>query len=161
MAERPAHNRLVVGSNPAGPTTNAFLHEEYGIRDMLEVLLDTEGKRKLRLRNKTNLELFQLYEDQLALKHRSADALKSDVPPENRSRLNVRLWTRRKRAFVWAGRHTQRSTSSASSETSCSTGEVFTTLLEAKVLLQEWRREYNEFRPHSAKGYRPATPQLW
>jgi hypothetical protein len=42
---------------------------------MLEVLLGTEGKRKMRLRNKTNTELFSLYKDQLTLRHRSYAAL--------------------------------------------------------------------------------------
>ncbi len=37
--------------------------------------------------------------------------------------------------------------------------EVFTTLLEAKVLIEQWRREYNEFRPHSAIHYRPPAPE--
>ena len=36
--------------------------------------------------------------------------------------------------------------------------EIFTTLQEAKVLTGWWRKEYNEFRPHSAKGYRPPAP---
>jgi transposase InsO family protein len=36
--------------------------------------------------------------------------------------------------------------------------EVFTTLIEARVLIEEWRREYNEIRPHSALGYRPPAP---
>jgi len=36
--------------------------------------------------------------------------------------------------------------------------EVFTTLMEAKVLIEHWRREYNEFRPHSAKAYQPPAP---
>ena len=36
--------------------------------------------------------------------------------------------------------------------------EIFTTLEEAKVLTGSWRKEYNEFRPHSAKGYRPPAP---
>ena len=36
--------------------------------------------------------------------------------------------------------------------------EIFTTLKEAKVLIEQWRREYNEFRPHSAKAYRPPVP---
>lgn len=36
--------------------------------------------------------------------------------------------------------------------------EVFTTLAEAKVLIEQWRREYNEVRPHSALGYRPPAP---
>jgi transposase InsO family protein len=37
--------------------------------------------------------------------------------------------------------------------------EVFTTLLEAKILTEQWRNEYNEFRPHSALGYRPPAPE--
>jgi len=74
-AERSAHNRLVVGSNPAEPRTNDFPIEDFDIREMLEVLLGSDGKRKMRLRRKTNHELFQLYEAQLALRHRSRDAL--------------------------------------------------------------------------------------
>ena len=37
--------------------------------------------------------------------------------------------------------------------------ELFTTLAEAKVLIGEWRREYNQVRPHSALGYRPPAPE--
>ena len=32
-------------------------------------------------------------------------------------------------------------------------------LTEAKVLIEEWRREYNQVRPHSAKGYKPPAPE--
>jgi putative transposase len=32
--------------------------------------------------------------------------------------------------------------------------EAFTTLLEARVLVEDWRIEYNTLRPHSALGYR-------
>ena len=39
-------------------------------------------------------------------------------------------------------------------------GEVFDTVLEAQVLCERWRRNYNEVRPpHSALGYRPPAPQ--
>ena len=38
-------------------------------------------------------------------------------------------------------------------------GELFTTLEEAKVLIEEWRREYNLVRPHSALGYQPPAPE--
>jgi transposase InsO family protein len=38
-------------------------------------------------------------------------------------------------------------------------GEIFDTLLEAKVLTERWRREYNQVRPHSALGYRPPAPE--
>ncbi len=37
--------------------------------------------------------------------------------------------------------------------------EIFTTLMEAKVLIAEWRKEYNQVRPHSAKGYKPPAPE--
>lgn len=36
--------------------------------------------------------------------------------------------------------------------------EVFDTLLEAQILIERWRREYNEVRPHSSLGYRPPAP---
>ena len=36
---------------------------------------------------------------------------------------------------------------------------IFTTLEEAKVLTEGWRREYNQVRPHSALGYKPPAPE--
>lgn len=41
----------------------------------------------------------------------------------------------------------------------CLNREVFGNLLEAKVLVEEWRRQYNEKRPHSALGYK--TPRAF
>ncbi len=38
-------------------------------------------------------------------------------------------------------------------------GEIFTTLTEAKTIIEQWRREYNEVRPHSSLGYRPPAPE--
>ncbi len=37
--------------------------------------------------------------------------------------------------------------------------EQFDTLLEAKVLIERWRREYNTRRPHSSLGYMPPAPE--
>ena len=37
--------------------------------------------------------------------------------------------------------------------------EQFDTLLEAKVLIERWRRTYNPIRPHSSLGYRPPAPE--
>jgi len=37
--------------------------------------------------------------------------------------------------------------------------EIFTTLTEARVLIEQWRREYNQVRPHSARGYKPPAPE--
>jgi len=37
--------------------------------------------------------------------------------------------------------------------------EIFTTLEEAKVLIEQWRKEYNQVRPHSSLKYRPPAPE--
>ena len=37
--------------------------------------------------------------------------------------------------------------------------EVFDTLGESKVLVEGWRRDYNQIRPHSALAYRPPAPE--
>lgn len=37
--------------------------------------------------------------------------------------------------------------------------EIFTTLFEAKVLIQNWRKEYNTIRPHSSLKYKPPAPE--
>ena len=38
-------------------------------------------------------------------------------------------------------------------------GEMFYSLKEAQVLIEQWRRHYNEVRPHSSLGYRPPAPK--
>ena len=37
--------------------------------------------------------------------------------------------------------------------------EIFTTIEEAKILIEQWRREYNRIRPHSSLGYQPPAPE--
>lgn len=37
--------------------------------------------------------------------------------------------------------------------------EVFTTLTEASILIEEWRKEYNQVRPHSALNYQSPAPE--
>jgi transposase InsO family protein len=37
--------------------------------------------------------------------------------------------------------------------------EIFTTLEEARILIEQWRKEYNQVRPHSAKNYRAPAPE--
>ena len=38
-------------------------------------------------------------------------------------------------------------------------GEIFYSLREAQILIEEWRKHYNTKRPHSALGYRPPVPE--
>ena len=40
-------------------------------------------------------------------------------------------------------------------------GEIFCSLREAKVLIEQWRHLYNTVRPHSSLGYRPPAPQAY
>jgi putative transposase len=37
--------------------------------------------------------------------------------------------------------------------------EIFTTLTEARILIEAHRKQYNQVRPHSALGYRPPAPE--
>ena len=37
--------------------------------------------------------------------------------------------------------------------------EIFYSLREAQIIIEEWRRHYNTKRPHSALGYRPPAPE--
>ena len=90
MVERSAHNRLVAGSKPAEPTIESnftssdvnFFQKVAGspsdqlqLRELLHILLGNKGRRTLELRQKTNNELFPLYEGELAFHHLSARGL--------------------------------------------------------------------------------------
>jgi len=65
------HTQEVTGSNPVSPILASVLNEELGLRELLEVLLGPEGRRRLELRHKTNEELFTLYDSELILRTRN------------------------------------------------------------------------------------------
>jgi len=39
--------------------------------------------------------------------------------------------------------------------------EIFDTVLEARIITEKWRKEYNTKRPHSSLGYRPPAPETF
>ena len=41
----------------------------------------------------------------------------------------------------------------------CLNGEIFYSLKEANVVIQQWRKHYNTIRPHSSLNYRSPAPQ--
>jgi transposase InsO family protein len=43
----------------------------------------------------------------------------------------------------------------------CLNGEIFYSLKEAQIVIENWRVEYNTRRPHSALGYRPPAPAAY
>jgi putative transposase len=38
-------------------------------------------------------------------------------------------------------------------------GEIFYSLKEGQIVIEQWRKHYNTIRPHSSLGYRPTAPQ--
>src|SRR5215510_4134302 len=45
--------------------------------------------------------------------------------------------------------------------TSCLDGEIFSTLREAQIVIESWRRHYNTIRPHASLGYKPPAPEVF
>lgn len=43
----------------------------------------------------------------------------------------------------------------------CLNGEIFYSLKEATVVIEQWRKHYNTIRPHSSLNYRPPAPQTF
>ena len=41
----------------------------------------------------------------------------------------------------------------------CLNGEIFYSLKEATVVIEQWRNQYNTIRPHSSLNYRPSAPK--
>ncbi len=39
-------------------------------------------------------------------------------------------------------------------------GEIFYSLKEAQIVIEQWRKHYNTARPHSSLGYRPPAPEV-
>jgi putative transposase len=40
-------------------------------------------------------------------------------------------------------------------------GEIFYSLREAQVVIESWRRHYNQVRPHASLGYRAPAPEVF
>ncbi len=40
-------------------------------------------------------------------------------------------------------------------------GEIFDTIIEARVVTERWRKYYNTIRIHSSLGYRPPAPETF
>ena len=92
------------------------------------------------------------------------DHIRSDNGPEFTSRA-VREWLERigvKTLFIepgspWENGYVESFNGKLRDE--LLNGQIFYTLKEAQSLVQGWRREYNQVRPHSSLGYRPPAPE--
>jgi putative transposase len=101
---------------------------------------------------------------ELFLKRGTPDYIRSDNGPEFTARA-VRAWLRRlgvRTLYIepgspWENGYNESFNGKLRDE--LLNGEIFYTLAEARVLIEQWRRHYNGVRPHSALGYRPPAPE--
>lgn len=97
-------------------------------------------------------------------RHGSPEHVRFDNGPEFVAR-NVRSWLGRivlrtlhiEPGSPWANGYCESLNSKLRDE--LLEGEQFSTLHEAQVLIERWRRHYNAVRPHSSLGYRPPMPE--
>ena len=95
---------------------------------------------------------------ELFVAHGMPEHIRSDNGPEFVA-CNVREWLRRigvKTLFIepgspWENGYCESFNSRLRDELLA--GEQFSTLHEAKVLIEQWRRHYNAIRPHSSLGF--------
>ena len=101
----------------------------------------------------------------LFVAHGTPEHIRSDNGPEFVAR-NVREWLGRidvTTLFIepgspWENGYCESFNSKLRDELLA--GEQFSTLHEAQVLIERWRRHYNTVRPHSSLGYRPPAPEV-
>ena len=128
-------------------------------------LLDEYSRESLALRvdrKLTSKEVIDVLSD-LFLYRGIPDYIRSDNGPEFTAKA-VRKWLKRlgvKTLFIepgspWENGYIESFNGKLRDE--LLNREIFTTLLEAKVLIEQWRREYNHIRPHSSLGYKPPVP---
>ena len=100
----------------------------------------------------------------LFVRHGPPEYLRSDNGPEFTAKL-VRRWLGRvgvEMLFIepgspWENGYNESFNGKLRDE--LLNGEIFCSLAEAAVLVEQWRREYNTVRPHSACGGFPPAPE--
>ena len=100
----------------------------------------------------------------LFLIHGILENIRSDNGPEFTAKA-VRRWLERigvKTAFIepgspWENGYNESFNGKLRDE--LLNGEIFYNIKEAKVLIENWRREYNTVRPHSSLDYKPPAPE--
>jgi len=113
-------------------------------------------------RRMTSIDVIETLAD-LFLEHGAPAHLRSDNGPEFTAKL-VRQWLAAlgvQTLFIEPGSPWENGyieSFNARLRDELLNGELFYTELEARVIVEKWRRHYNEIRPHSALGWRPPAP---
>ena len=117
-------------------------------------------KVERRLNSKDVLEVLA----ELMIRHGIPDHIRSDNGSEFRAKA-VREWLGRvgaKTLYIepgspWENGYNESFNGKLRDE--CLKVELFNHLHEAKIIIEQWRREYNTIRPHTSLGYRPPAPE--
>ena len=138
-------------------------HDGRSIR--LMTLIDEYTRECLAIRVARRINSFGVIEalSDVMLHRRIPDHIRSDNGPEMTSKV-VRDWLQRigsKTLFIapgspWENGYNESFNGKLRDE--LLNGEIFCSLKEAKVVIEQWRKHYNTKRPHSSLGYRPPAP---
>ena len=143
---------------------SAFTHDGRTLR--LLTLIDESTRRCLALRVARRLNSYDLIETlaDLMLEHGVPEHIRSDKGPEFVA-LQLRQWLSAvgvKTLYIepgspWENGYCESFNGTLRDE--CLNGEIFYSLKEAQVVIEQWRVQYNTVRPHSSLGYRLPAPQ--
>jgi len=131
----------------------------------LMTLIDEHTRECLAIRVERHLkgpDVIDTLSDAMLL-HGIPEHIRSDNGPEMTSKL-VRGWLEQvgtRTLFIepgspWENGYNESFNGKLRDE--CLNGEIFYSLKEAQVIIEQWRDHYNTRRPHSALGYRPPAP---
>jgi len=143
---------------------SAFTHDGRTLR--LLTLIDEYTRRCLALRVARRLNSYDLIETlaDVMLEHGVPEHIRSDNGPEFVA-LKLRQWLSAvgaKTLYIepgspWENGYCESFNGKLRDE--CLNGEIFYSLKEAQVVIEQWRVQYNTVRPHSSLGYRPPAPE--
>jgi len=129
-------------------------------------IIDEYTRESLRISVARKITSFNVIEElaDLFLLRGIPDHIRSDNGPEFVSKI-IRSWLNRlgvKTLFIepgspWENGYIESFNGKFRDE--LLNGEIFDTITEARVISEQWRREYNQQRPHSSLGYRPPAPE--
>jgi transposase InsO family protein len=137
-----------------------------GRKVRLMTLIDEFTRECLAIRVARRINSFGVIETMadVMLERGVPEHIRSDNGPEMTAKV-VRDWFARlgaKTLYIepgspWENRYCESFNGKLRDE--CLNGEIFYSLKEARIVIEQWRKHYNSIRPHSALRYRPPAPQ--
>jgi len=129
-------------------------------------ILDEYSRESLRIYVARKITAYDVIEQlaELFVERGCPDFIRSDNGPEFTARV-IRAWLKRlgvKTLFIepgspWENGYIESFNGKFRDE--LLNREIFDTVLEARIISEQWRREYNTIRPHSSLGYLPPAPE--